>query len=113
FFLSKVNQDWIGTGYQVRPYDDYVNSGIGALYQFEVTTNQARARAFPLSQLFLTSLPARAVAPTNLNRIADGVVSFRVRTYDTNGVEIVTTNTNPGHLAFTAPGNPQPRLLTL
>src|SRR5207249_3230361 len=26
FFLSKVNQDWIGTGYQVRP--DYLNAGV-------------------------------------------------------------------------------------
>ena len=115
FFLSKSNQDWIATGYQVRPYDDYVNSGIGALYQFQVSTNQGRAKALPLSQLFLNSLPPRATNPTNLNRIADGVVSFRVRAYDTNGVEIVATNTNPGHLAFVAPvgANNQPRLITI
>ena len=115
FFLSKSNQDWIATGYQVRPYDDYANSGIGALFQFQTNVSQGSAKAFPLSQLFLNSLPARGSNPTNLNRIADGVVSFRVRAYDTNGVEITTTNTNPGHLAFVAPvgQNNQPRLITI
>jgi hypothetical protein len=32
FFVSKVNQNWFGTGYAVLP--DYQNAGIGTLYRF-------------------------------------------------------------------------------
>jgi hypothetical protein len=93
FLLSKVNQDWIGTGYQVRP--DYLNAGLGTLYRF--STNVPKARARGLSQAFLNALPPLGVAPTNLNRVADGVVHFRVIAFDTNGVPIVVSN---NRLAF-------------
>ena len=101
FFVSRVNQDWIGTGYQVRP--DYANAGIGTLYRY--TTNVPKARAWQLSQLFLNELPPAGTDPTNknLNRVADGVIDFRVRAFDTNGVEITLTNTSPvQQLAFPA-----------
>jgi hypothetical protein len=112
FFMGKANQDWIGTGYQVRP--DYANAGIGTLYRY--TTNVPKARAWQLSQMFLNELPSLGNDPTNrnLNRIADGVVDFRVRAYDTNGVEITITNTSPvQHLAFPALVNGARRLVPI
>jgi type II secretory pathway pseudopilin PulG len=109
FFIRKENQDWIGTGYQVRPEFNYPNAGIGTLYRYSAT--QPKSRAIGLSQGFLNALPPRGVDATNLNRIADGVVSLRVRAYDTNGVEIVTTNTGLTHLAFPVTANR--RLVTI
>jgi hypothetical protein len=112
FFVGKVNQDWIGTGYQVRP--DYANAGIGTLYRYTGTSSKVGAPN--LSSNFLANLPAVGIPPTNsnLSRIADGVVDFRVRAFDTNGVEITVTNTgSPLHLAFPALVNGVRRLVTI
>lgn len=110
FFVSKANQDWIGTGYQVRP--DYANAGIGTLYRY--STNVSKARAINLFNMFASALPPVGVPATNLSRVADGVIDFRVRAFDTNGVEITTTNTAPfTHLAFPAMVNGSQRLVTI
>jgi hypothetical protein len=109
FFVTKANQDWIGTGYQVRP--DYANAGVGTLYRF--TTNVSKPRAWQLSQMFLAALPGVGIPATNLSRIADGVVDFRVRAFDTNGVEITVTNTAPSRLAFPALVNGTRRLVPI
>ena len=61
FFLSKLNQDWIGTGYDVVPDD--ANQCVGTLYRY--STNYPRGFLLPLSAQFL-STPL-----TNRNRIAD------------------------------------------
>jgi hypothetical protein len=78
FFVSRYNQDWIGTGYQV--ISDYQNAGVGTLYRF--STNHIRAQTPQLLTDFIN-------APlTNLNRVVDGIVHFRVRAFATNGFPI-------------------------
>src|SRR5258708_15770603 len=78
FFLSKVNQDWYGTGYLVIP--DRPNAGVGTLYRF--STNRTLYNSASWSRDFLNS------PLTNLNRIADGVVHLRAMAYDVNGALI-------------------------
>ena len=39
FYLTRVNQDWIGTGYQVLTND--ANAGVGTLYRFSATNRSA------------------------------------------------------------------------
>jgi hypothetical protein len=78
FFLSQVNQDWTGTGYQVIP--PFNDAGVGTLYRYTVT--QPKYSATNLYERFL------AAPLTNLNRVVDGVVHLRVQAYDTNGVLI-------------------------
>ena len=98
FFLSQVNQDWIGTGYQVL--SDYPNAGVGTLYRF--TTNRTPAdyknygvTARTLSEEFLK-------APANrLTRIADGIVHLKLRAFDTNGMPITLTNNIQGAFRYT------------
>jgi len=82
FFLSKVNQDWLGTGYEVIPDD--ANGCVGALYRYG-GMNYPRNGIITLSEQFLN-------APvTNMNKIADGIVHLRVRSFAKNGY-LVTTN---------------------
>ena len=82
FFLSKLNQDWIGTGYEVLPDD--VNQNVGTLYRY-CATNNPRNFVQPLSANFIRT------PVTNLSRIADGIVHLRLRAYAANG-RLVTTN---------------------
>jgi type II secretory pathway pseudopilin PulG len=101
FFLNYFNQDWTGIGYQV--ISDAPNAGVGTLYRFCATNS--RFAPVDLSRYFLT-------APlTNLNRIADGVVHFRVRTFATNGFPLVSgTVAQPAFFYVEdLPGPPQTR----
>jgi len=79
FFLTLVNQAWVGIGYQVIP--ETPNAGIGTLYRY--STNGSKYNAYYLPSAFLQ-------APlTNLDRIADGVIHFRLRAFATNGLPII------------------------
>ncbi len=78
FFVSQVNQDWIGTGYEVISDQ---GEGAGTLYRF--TTNRTKWTAYLMSRDF-TNAPL-----TNLSRIAEGIVHLRVRAFATNGFPIV------------------------
>lgn len=82
YFLSKLNQDWIGTGYEVVPDDQ--NRAIGTLYRYSAT-NYPRGNFLNLSGQFLRS------PITNLSRIADGIVHLRLRAFAKNGY-LITTN---------------------
>lgn len=102
FFLRKVNQDWVGVGYQVIPDDP--NGCVGTLYRFE-GTNFSRQGPFTVSGDFIqaaaiayqSNLNGRII--TNLSRIADGIVHLRVRAFATNGFMIVSGST-PGTNGF-------------
>jgi hypothetical protein len=88
FFTSRYNQTWNGIGYYVRTNRDfYGNVGlVGSLYRFETNV--------PISQMvgtnslmpYLTYLSA--TNPLQVGKILDGVVEFRVRCYDLNGLLI-------------------------
>lgn len=78
FFLSLVNQDWIGTGYKVVP--DVAGSSVGTLYRY--STNIAHTAATNMLGLFLN-------APlSSFNRVAEGIVHLRLRAFATNGYPI-------------------------
>jgi Tfp pilus assembly protein PilV len=86
FFLSKLNQDWIGTGYEVVPDD--ANQCVGTLYRY-TATNYPRGFLLPLSAQFLQT------SVSNRSRIADGIVHLRLRAYAANG-RLITTNSMTG-----------------
>ena len=99
FFLTQVNQDWVGIGYQVIPDD--TNGCVGTLYRF-VGTNFSRQGPMTVSGDFRSAAALafqnavqQGVQVTNLNRIADGVVHLRVRTFATNGFPIVVNPFGP------------------
>jgi len=80
YFLSKVNDEWVGTAYRISN----AVSGVGTLYRLVVRTNLT-------SLANLTNLMARATPynDTDYNvsfrRVIDGIVHFTVDFYDTNG----------------------------
>ena len=82
FFLTRLDQDWIGTGYLVLP-DDANNPMVGTLYRF-CTTNSPRSGPINVSSNFLNPLPWQ------LYRIAEGVVHLRVIPYAPTGFPIVS-----------------------
>ncbi len=94
FFLTRLNQDWLGTGYEVLP-DDPSNPMVGTLYRFASTARYLGRANDPSARFrnearkaFLQS--AAGLPVTNLNRIADGIVHLRVRAYAHNGFLMVT-----------------------
>jgi len=92
FFLSQNNQTWTGYGYRV--FADYPNAGVGSLYRF--ITNNVRYPALNLSGEFINA-PA-----TNLNRITDGVVHFKLRAFATNGFPIYSSGFSTNNCLFRA-----------
>jgi type II secretory pathway pseudopilin PulG len=93
FFLTQNNQNWIGTGYAVMPL--YNQAGVGALYRF--TTNVNRATIGQLLASFQVALVrdlqnlTNGRPATNFQRVADGVVHARLRTFAPDGFPIVAT----------------------
>jgi hypothetical protein len=104
YFLTQNNLQWTAIGYQVVPYytdATGVGYGPGALYRF--TTNITRYVATPFTAA-LTNVNTRinnnnfnfaGTTPNNIvfvtsNKIADGVVDFRVRAFATNGWPITS-----------------------
>jgi hypothetical protein len=85
FFLTRENQTWIGYGYLV----DDNGSGIGTLYRCLATTNVSQS---PLR--LLPNFPVSPSASTNWHRVMDGVVQFRIRAFNTNGVFLTSLVTN-------------------
>jgi hypothetical protein len=78
FFLSKANQQYTGTGYQV--FSDYTDGGVGSLYRYSSNTTKYYA---PYLAGTFTNVPA------GMTKIADGIVHLKLRAFDTNGVAIV------------------------
>lgn len=98
FFLTQLNQIWTGIGYAVLP--PFKDAGLGTLYRFSLSTTRSNApylSAYFQGALQVAMQNAAAGLPiTNLNRVADGVVDFRVGAYATNGFPLMvrgfTTN---------------------
>jgi len=83
FFLTRENRQWIGIGYVVTNPDE----GIGSLYRFQQILNVSQNPAVLYTNFVNTPV-------TNMSRILDGVVHFRVRAYNTNGVWMTENTTN-------------------
>ena len=91
-FLSRKNDEWIGTAYRVS----WATNGVGALYrlvinQFTDTLPQAtRSNIIKLTGNLLLSSPyVGDPHDTNYALVADGIVSFNIIPYDTNGLRYV------------------------
>jgi Tfp pilus assembly protein PilV len=93
YFVTRYNRQWNAVGYRLLPSDTNYGGGtqfgVGTLYRF--ATNNV-----PLSTLanfglqynnFLTDPP---FPPASFSRVVDGVVDFRIRTFDRNGLLIPT-----------------------
>ena len=89
FFLTKENQTWTGIGYYVSGAD----GGVGTLYRYASNTvfGQNPGQLYYGYNQRLNDAINRNTF-TNLNRILDGVVHFKVRAYNPDGHWITTTN---------------------
>jgi prepilin-type N-terminal cleavage/methylation domain-containing protein len=100
FFITRQNQTWKGVGYFVRT-NLLLSGGIatpGILYRFE-TNNSATDFARASTNLFGVFNRIRTSgsgpAPTNgVSQILAGVMSFKVRAFDTNGFWITAGRAN-------------------
>jgi len=83
FFFTKENQRWSGIGYQILdPVTGNVPlGGIGALYRFETNAYYGQRPA----ELFRGYRNSR-YTNGNVTKLLDGVVHFKVRAFDTNGM---------------------------
>jgi len=111
FFITRLNQDWLGTGYEVLPEDN--NGIVGTLYRF-YRTNTPRSGLITLSGNFIAAIRNALVnnsagqPVTNLSRITDGVVHFRVQAYAKNGFLIVTNAARATNEFAVVPNGPRP-----
>ena len=86
FFMSRINQDWAGTGYTVSN----VVGGAGTLYRYyrQIPKLNQMSSAIPTNNpasLFGTFISALPNPAASMGRIADGVVHLQVRAFDTRG----------------------------
>ena len=111
FFVSRQNQDWLGTGYEVVPEDG--NGVVGSLYRF-YATNTPRSGFISLNRNFRGAIQvalgnaANGQPVTNLSRIADGIVHFQVHAYAKNGFLIVTNSLRGTNAFAVVPNGPRP-----
>lgn len=89
YFLTKENQTWTGVGYYIYP----TNGGVGTLYRYASNAffGQDPAQLYSGYHRTVNDAVNRNVF-TNLNRILDGVVHFKVRAYDPAGNWITSSN---------------------
>jgi prepilin-type N-terminal cleavage/methylation domain-containing protein len=89
YFLTKENQTWTGIGYYVSP----TNGGVGTLYRYVSNTvfGQNPSQLYNGYHRTINDAVNRNVF-TNLNRIMDGVVHFKVRAYTPDGQWITRIN---------------------
>ena len=104
FFITRQNQTWKGVGYFVRT-NLLLAGGIatpGILYRFE-TNNSAADFARASANLFSFFNGVRnpvqvgknnSTLPVGVSQILAGVMSFKVRAYDTNGFWITAGRAN-------------------
>jgi len=85
FFITKENQKWSGIGYRI--FDPatglWPQGGVGTLYRYESNANYGQ-HPWELYAGYANSRYTNG----NVTRLLDGVVHFKVRAYDTNGVWI-------------------------
>lgn len=85
FFLTQLNQDWTGIGYQVVP--DRPGSPVGTLYR-----HQGQARRY-FVRLLSSNFLAAAYSGRVTNRVVDGVVHLKLTPYAQNGFPLVGDGT--------------------
>lgn len=83
YFLSRMNDEWIGTAYRISN----AVSGVGTLYR--LVERQTTNNPWFFASNFAIATPYNN---TNFRRVMDGVVHFTVDFYDTNGWLIAQAN---------------------
>jgi len=112
FFLSHENKNWSGTGYRIlrAPANavaaGLANTGIGTLCRYSVRAHEAdfpNASGLPRSNLVVQVMQPTLNGSNNLANyqpVLDGVVHFRIRAFDTNGM-VMASNIYPNVKIFT------------
>lgn len=107
FFVTRRNREWIGIGYFVRHHDQTTGAvqspslaiapapnilSAGTLYRFEATVTDLPTFRGPdyLYSLYLNAAYTNFWPLNSLPvaKVVDGVVNFKIRAYNTNGVWI-------------------------
>ena len=84
FILSRQNQTWTGVGYIV--VTNTVQNSLYSLYRFSMATNLSAANGpAALFNNFINGISSYTNSPP-WSHLLDGVVGFRVRAYDLNGL---------------------------
>jgi type II secretory pathway component PulJ len=105
FFITRENQTLKGVGYFVR--SNILSSGMvgtpGVLYRFETNNSVAQFARNPYGFFAAYDRARTGLDPTNgVSRILDGVMAFKVRAFDTNGLWITTTTNYAGNVNIVA-----------
>ena len=119
FFLLRDNQNWVGIGYCVRTQDVTgrlwlpevavrpPTNGVGSLYRYSITAPVVLNTGLPQDPSFLCANFVAACQPGSAlisNRVCDGVISFHLRAFATNGFPIFYTNLFGGRASFRSDG---------
>jgi type II secretory pathway component PulJ len=86
FFLSKENQTWSGIGYRVLDpaTGDWPRGGVGALYRYSSNAFYGQ-NLTEIYDAYFNQTRGNPTALTNMSRVLDGVVHFKIRTFDAEG----------------------------
>jgi hypothetical protein len=101
FFLSLSNKHWIGTAFRVLTLNtngipiDFATTGVGTLCRLSTNTHVADFRS---SSLYSQVMSNSATNLFKFQRVIDGVIHFRARAYDRNGI-LITNNFNTNILS--------------
>jgi len=124
FMLTRNNRTWVGIGYCVRTNDAQGRlwypeigsgqAGAGSLYRYSssvpvIVTNAGPTVGLPVNPFVLYNNFIAAAQPGSTlisNRVCDGVVHFRVRAFDTNGVLIVNGSSLNTYIEYNSPRAP-------
>ena len=97
-FMSRVNDKWMATSYRVV----FGENGVGALYRLMEEANRMTLFDQNSNTVWnlnlLSTVPYGATVPfygavsNYYHRLLDGIVSFDVRVFDTNGLAFTRTN---------------------
>jgi len=105
FFLSRMNDEWIGTAYRISN----AVSGVGTLYR--LVERQPSTNLAILADVLARSTPYNN---TNFRRVMDGVVHFTVDLYDTNGwITLPANNAYPPALGYAVTNGTLPAYIDL
>ncbi len=92
FFVSKMNDEWVGTAYRISN----AVSGVGTLYR--LVERQTTNNPWFFASNFAIATPYNN---TNFRRVMDGVVHFTVHLYDANGwIILPANNAYPSDLGY-------------
>jgi hypothetical protein len=88
YVLEHTNTGWVGVGYAVVNLLPNSGSIVGTLYRYQTNYNAPYLIGNGLFYPFLSAVETQDYTnQAYWHRVADGVISFKLRTYDQNGNE--------------------------